>query len=80
MIQKTKEFYGRWKASKNIKHELDVLLQQANPQVEHEERLVWLVSILEWIRYSSNPDYKEIQNVRTPSQLGHHPHDVEGQH
>ncbi len=68
MLDTLRRYIKLWKASKNYKHDLDALLAQANPTASLQERLVWLVDLMHWVRHNSAfHEYKEVENVRLPS-------------
>lgn len=68
MLKTLKIYFARWRTSKNIKHDLDAILSRANPNARLQERLLWLVDLLQWVRFQRvKVDYEEVEQVRLPS-------------
>ena len=68
MFSNIKHYFSRWKESKNYKHDLDVLLEKADPKAPLHERLEWVVDLMQWVRYKrhTSDDYSEIKNIKVP--------------
>jgi site-specific recombinase len=62
MFKQFEPFLERWRSSKNRKHDLDILIERANPNAEVYDRVVWLIDLLQWIRYSRN--YRDQDDIR----------------
>jgi len=66
MFRQLEPFIARWRSSKNRKHELDVLLARANPKAELYDRAVWMIDLLQWIRYAAGFGADEYTVARRP--------------
>jgi len=68
MLLNFKVYLERWRSSKNRKHDLDVIIDRARPNENLYNRLVWLVDLIQWIRFAAIvKDHKEVQNVKVPA-------------
>lgn len=68
MFNQLQDYYQRYKQSKQYKHDLDALLDRANPEDPLEDRLHWAVELMQWVRYQVVlKDYSEVANTRLPS-------------
>lgn len=68
-FENLKHYFSRWKESKNYKHDLDALLDKANPGSPLHERLDWAVDLMQWVRYKrhTSDDYTEIKHIKIPT-------------
>ncbi len=68
MLDNIRHYIQLWKLSKNYKYDLDAILAQAIPEAPLHQRLVWLVDLLHWVRYTGAfREYKEVENVKVPA-------------
>lgn len=70
MFRKIKEFTARFKmyrSSGKVHSDLDVLLSNAHEQEELEDKIQWLVRLLQWVRYEGAVDsHLEKETGRLP--------------
>ncbi|HWU43976.1 MAG TPA: hypothetical protein VN132_11080, partial [Bdellovibrio sp.] len=71
MLKQFKEYlikFRRYKTGHRIHSDLDVLLSSADSQKNLEDKLQWLVKLLQWVRYKNRIDVQiEQETGKIPS-------------